>query len=835
MTSDARTLISLSLRDRASQQLKKFHTNWRSTIGDIEQDGGGGLEQALGNMLGGGLGKLGAGLGAFFAADQLVGTTVELTKLAAQSERARAAFDDLAAGAGQSGQAMLDAMRTATAGTVADTDLMVSANRAMMLGVADTAEEMSGLMAAAIERGRALGVSAQQAVSDVITGIGRMSPEILDNLGIVGVAAAFDTYAASLGKTADQLTDVERKQALVNAVLASASPGGQVIDDAAAAFERMDASIANMRGALGQLFSPAVVVVADSLAAAASLLVENWRSAGSAIEQTMRDLDAQALALGDQFVTSGSDYAQQQMQAFQTLAFAVREVNAAMGAGVPGATGYAETLQFVAAESLRTGEVSRNNLAVLSAMVAVLAQATAAHEAQAIAISNEEARLSTMVQAAEQAQTRLSEIMAQAPQMADAGLAQIARQIAALQGEQAGVDWLRQMNAQVYEQIGIWAQVGYSIDEIRNVLLPNYIDGLRDTVEASDTAAEAVVSLGQGATLAGSMAERAFRRMVSGLSAVAARAGVTARAMSAIGSQATGVLDAQGRTLAAGLRRADNRPVERSTDALSQFNRALSLALDTAYTGGSGGSGIGGVADAFSDLQSKIQSVIGEATSGDIGGLDPASFLPREDAINENARRLAAIMRDGIGNQDWLEEFRAEAPGVWEELASSGDPRAAAARMLQEFQAGLRPELLDREQIKQRVRSMILGEQSTAALAQELAQELSSELGVSLAQAQQAVSGALGVGGMNGASAQAVGPDGAAQGSAFVAGWSATVRGLQGEFESSGRVAGAGWGTGFLATVQSGVPSQLLAMLVSLITPGVMAQLAAQRTRTGAQ
>ncbi|MBK8799598.1 MAG: hypothetical protein IPM07_26315 [Anaerolineales bacterium] len=110
-----------------------------------------------------------------------------------------------------------------------------------------------------------MGVSAGQAVSDIITGIGRMSPLILDNLGIVGAAASMDRYAKSLGVASDQLTDEQKKQALVNAVIASSS-GGSVVDDAAASFERMDASLANAKESLGVLFSPAISAIADKLA-----------------------------------------------------------------------------------------------------------------------------------------------------------------------------------------------------------------------------------------------------------------------------------------------------------------------------------------------------------------------------------------------------------------------------------------------------------------------------------------------------------------------------------------------------------------------------------------
>ena len=189
----------------------------------------------------------------------------ELGKVGAAAERTQASFATMAAGVGSSGDEMLAAMQQATAGTVSNSELMLAANRAIMLGVADNADEMSRLMAAAIERGRALGVSASQAVSDVITGIGRMSPQILDNLGIVGATKAIDDYARALGKTSEQLTDVERKQALVNVVLAGASGRrwSTMRRRSSAWMQRSE-----LKEALGQLFAPAVAAIAENIAAA---------------------------------------------------------------------------------------------------------------------------------------------------------------------------------------------------------------------------------------------------------------------------------------------------------------------------------------------------------------------------------------------------------------------------------------------------------------------------------------------------------------------------------------------------------------------------------------
>ncbi|MCB0151129.1 MAG: hypothetical protein KDE01_26195, partial [Caldilineaceae bacterium] len=98
-----------------------------------------------------------------------------------------------------------------------------------------------------------------------------------------------------------------------------------------------------------------------------------------------------------------------------------------------------------------------------------------------------------------------------------------------------------------------------------------------------------------------------------------------------------------------------------------------------------------------------------------------------------------------------------------------------------------------------------------------------------------AVAGVMGTGGGAAGAGAQVGPDGAAQGSSFVASWAATVKGQLTEFENTGKSSGGAWGAGFLATVEAGVPAQLVGMLANLVTPAVMANLAAQGSRTGAQ
>jgi hypothetical protein len=248
---------------------------------------------------------------------------------------------------------------------------------------------------------------------------------------------------------------------------------------------------------------------------------------------------------------------------------------------------------------------------------------------------------------------------------------------------------------------------------------------------------------------------------------------------------------------------------------------------------------------AFSDLKGKVSSVLSDAL-GDIGGVNPDEILGglglREDAIAENARRLADIAANGFKDQDWLGEFAAEVPDIFKALQEAGDPRAAAAQMLKEFQQGFRPELLDKDLLKESVKEMILSEQAKEQLAAELAQELAGELGTTVPDALATAREALGVrGGDEDAAASDLGA-GIAEGigSAGTIALQKLNEQLRSEenlklIEGSGEKAGEKWGEGFLRVVAEHVPQPLIDLLVQLVTPGVMASQRQAASLTGAQ
>lgn len=728
----------------------------------------------LGNLLGTGLGKL----------EEIGQAAWELGELGAQSLRTRAAFDELAAGAGISGQSMLRAMREASAGTVADSELMAAANRALVLDVADSAEEMAQLTAAAITRGRQVGVGAAQAVSDLINGIGRMSPEILDNLGIANAKGAFDEYAATLGTTADKLTDVQKKQALVNAVLQSA-PGGAVVEDAAASFERMNASIQNAKKALGELFGPAVAAVAEAIARGAQIGLGALDVPTTDLETKLADLEGQALKWRDVWSRSfgageEDQFAATQVAGFTRLQRAMELANVALEQGEPQAKAWQAAVAGIAQQALEAGSLTEAQAAATAQLAAQLTAATAAIEFTGSAYDTIAPKVDAVTRKLlDQAAAAHAAVMA----AQEATGSQISGSLLGMAGEMGAGRALaldKELNKELAERTRLMESWHYDEKKIQYenaAWLQQEMDGLREQTRLTGEATKAQQAYG---------------------SAV----GSTAGAYDELGSKVQGAV----------------------SSLLQQ-----SLTLDVDWPGKDAGLNGGG--------------------SG--------------DAINENAKRLAAIANEGLIGQGWLDEFAAEAPSTYADLmlkiAEGMDAQGAAQYLLGEFQAGMRPDLLDFGQLKEQVKQQLLGEQALASMADQLTAELLADpalagLGLSAGQVQGALAGVLGQ--SPGGAALAEGLDlggtgdeaGGSLRGGIVAGFEADGMALEvlakidAEFasekkavEDSGKGVGAVWGGGFMSTVGNNIPVGLLDLFTAKLLPMILAGLAAQGSRTGAE
>jgi len=148
--------------------------------------------------------------------------TLRFAEQASQVESMERAFNTLSGGVTSSEQA-LRKLQKATDGTMDRFNLFQQANNAMILGVSRNSDEMAEMFDIAQRLGRALGRDTASSVESLITGIGRQSRLMLDNIGIIVKAdEAYESYAKEIGTTADKLTDADKKQAFLNATMESA-------------------------------------------------------------------------------------------------------------------------------------------------------------------------------------------------------------------------------------------------------------------------------------------------------------------------------------------------------------------------------------------------------------------------------------------------------------------------------------------------------------------------------------------------------------------------------------------------------------------------------------
>lgn len=226
------------------------------------------------------IGLLGAGAAA-------IGSLLAFSKQEAVSP----SFEKLAKITGNTLPEALGVLREATKGTISDTNLMVQANRAAALGAASSVEEFAKLAEVARFLGRTVGLDAGAALESLALGIGRESKLILDNLGItVDLEKVMSKYAATLGRTSESLTDLERRTALVNEVFAQYQARSKGLDKDALTtadfLDRLSASFSNLAANVGRQLAPVFGELLQSLQPiidAISRLAE--RLAGGVAEQ----------------------------------------------------------------------------------------------------------------------------------------------------------------------------------------------------------------------------------------------------------------------------------------------------------------------------------------------------------------------------------------------------------------------------------------------------------------------------------------------------------------------------------------------------------------------
>lgn len=203
---------------------------------------------------------------------------MDMAKDAASVEGVERAFDGITKSIGKSSKEMLKALEDGSEGMIAQEDLMKSFNKAAQLVNKDFAAQLPEAMQYLSKVAAATGQDMNYMLDSLVTGVGRVSPMILDNLGVqVNLTEATQKYADSVGKSVDQLSKSEQQTAIMNAVLEKLKVNTEsmpdVTDTAAMAFGRWDAKMKNMRVELGKKFLPAAQRIMEFLSNAADKIL----------------------------------------------------------------------------------------------------------------------------------------------------------------------------------------------------------------------------------------------------------------------------------------------------------------------------------------------------------------------------------------------------------------------------------------------------------------------------------------------------------------------------------------------------------------------------------
>jgi hypothetical protein len=270
---------------------------------------------------------------------------------AAAGTAVQQSFRNLARTSGVNADKLLENMQRASKGTVRELDLIRIANRAMLAGGAEFAEDLPRLFeiarAASIATGQDIGF-----VFDTLTrGIAKASPLLIDNAEIyIKIGQAVEQYADSLGKSVEALTMQERQMATRNAVLLQGSKlVAQVGSDTEAATDSFDKWNATIRDAQQDLLGfvnklgpvgPLLYTTSQLLTGIAPLitayvLLKNQAATASAAHAAALATEtaattAQTVALEGQTAVMGRHAA---AQAIMARGGALRAASAAAGGG----------------------------------------------------------------------------------------------------------------------------------------------------------------------------------------------------------------------------------------------------------------------------------------------------------------------------------------------------------------------------------------------------------------------------------------------------------------------------------------------------------------------
>ena len=209
--------------DKTTQSHKKLDKQQKVTYGRQEQ----GLVQTANgtknfSKLASSIGNDRSGLvGAYAAlAANIFAATAAFNALrsAAQVDTLIQGFSFLSNAAGTTGLQVAESLRNVTDNAISLEESLRASSIAITSGF--NPEQIQRLGEVARNASIALGRNLGDSLDRLFRGVAKLEPEILDELGIlVRLDTATKEYGASIGKTSEELTDFERRQAFLNATI----------------------------------------------------------------------------------------------------------------------------------------------------------------------------------------------------------------------------------------------------------------------------------------------------------------------------------------------------------------------------------------------------------------------------------------------------------------------------------------------------------------------------------------------------------------------------------------------------------------------------------------
>lgn len=202
------------------------------------------------------------------AAANIFAITAAFTALnrAAEFEQIIKGTQSLASSIGANGREIIASVQEITRSQLNLLETASTVNIGLAAGF--NTDQINDLTEVSLRASKALGRSLTDAFTRVSRGAAKLEPELLDELGIfTRIDPAVKAYADSIGRSVSSLTNFERRQAFVNAVIAEGQRKFRDVDvtskSAAVSLEQLAATIINLGLQFGSVLATAVAPLAD--------------------------------------------------------------------------------------------------------------------------------------------------------------------------------------------------------------------------------------------------------------------------------------------------------------------------------------------------------------------------------------------------------------------------------------------------------------------------------------------------------------------------------------------------------------------------------------------